>query len=99
MAGLTGSDPPRSQFAVRYAPLYQRRSDIVAGASEPTEAELSAGADEDDEAESASITEGEDKGIPDFWLVALRHHVGISELSASRRPLLVCPRVRARTVR
>lgn len=77
---------PCPQFAVRYAPLYQRRSDIVAGVSEPTEAELSAGADEDDDEETdanAVASTEEDKGIPDFWLIALRNHVGISELSAS----------------
>jgi nucleosome assembly protein 1-like 1 len=78
------------QFAVRYAPLYQRRSDIVSGASEPTEAELAAGADEDDDDENdaagAAASSDEDKGIPDFWLIALRNHVGISELSVSCMP-------------
>lgn len=78
------------QFASRYAPLYKRRSDIVAGSSEPTEAELAAGADEDDEDDEASTTDAdaEDKGIPDFWLVALRNHVGISELSTSPNPFV-----------
>lgn len=80
--------PSLFQFAVRYAPLYQRRSDIVAGVSEPTEAELAAGADEDDDDETpeATISSEEEKGIPDFWLIALRNHVGISELSTSLRP-------------
>ncbi|KAL7416802.1 hypothetical protein BDY24DRAFT_204362 [Mrakia frigida] len=73
------------KFAQRYAPLYERRKAIVNGAVEPTEEEVSAGeaVDEDEESEATIGEVDEDdktKGIPDFWLVALRNHVGISEL-------------------
>lgn len=76
------------QFAERYAPLYERRKAIVTGAIEPTADEVSAGeAVDEDEDGGATIGEVDEddktKGIPDFWLTALRNHVGISELSES----------------
>lgn len=75
-----------AQFATQYAPLYERRADIIAGKIEPTAEEIAAGeaADSDDEDdEEAKVSEikedGEEeapKGIADFWLTALQNHQG-----------------------
>jgi nucleosome assembly protein 1-like 1 len=78
------------KFSKRYAPLYARRAEIIAGKSEPSEDEVHAGnaADEDDEDEDeeARVEElNEDgssdapKGIPEFWLTALKNHSIIGE--------------------
>ncbi|KZT50627.1 NAP-domain-containing protein [Calocera cornea HHB12733] len=75
-------------------PLYKRRLAIIEGEAEPTDKEVESGVesskkeeDEDifDEEESKKKGEGDDvKGIPEFWLTALRNHVGISELITDR---------------
>lgn len=79
------------QFATRYEPLYTRRAAIISGAAEPTEEEVAAGeasndSDDEDEDEepAASVQEIKDgdeemKGIPGFWLTALRNHTIIQE--------------------
>lgn len=88
------------EFAQRYRPLYERRAQIIQGKEEPTKEEVVAGeashADEDDEEEDASAAgekqsladvavpaDGE-KGIPEFWLTALKNHVALSELITER---------------
>jgi len=75
-------------------PLYKRRLAIIEGETEPNDKEVEAGVesskkeeDEDifDEEEAKKKGEGDDvKGIPEFWLTALRNHVGISELITDR---------------
>ncbi|KAJ7606636.1 nucleosome assembly protein [Roridomyces roridus] len=74
-------------------PLYARRYAIITGAAAVTTEEVAAGEaqsikdDEDytpidadtDDAEGADI-----KGIPDFWLTALRNHPGLAELITDR---------------
>ncbi|WVR07412.1 hypothetical protein IAU60_004453 [Kwoniella sp. DSM 27419] len=78
------------KFLSKFQPLYERRQDIITGKAEPTEEEVEAGKasdsdDEDDEEEEAKveeINEGDDadvKGVPEFWLTALKNHVPISE--------------------
>ncbi|OCF37814.1 nucleosome assembly protein 1-like 1 [Kwoniella heveanensis CBS 569] len=79
------------KFLAKFAPLYERRQDIITGKAEPTEAEIEAGKasdsdDESDEEEGAKVEEikegdadAEIKGIPEFWLTALKNHVPISE--------------------
>jgi len=69
--------------------LYQRRLAIISGTSAPTNEEIAAG-------EKYSIKEDEyyeplpkdtppsASGIPEFWLTALRNHVGLSELITDR---------------
>jgi len=64
------------------APLKARRSDIVNGVSEPTAEELAGDEEKESGADAAKPTEkGENiKGIPEFWLVALKHHPEIDQL-------------------
>lgn len=68
------------KFFAKFTPLYEKRSKIVNGQSEPTEEEVEAGkADEEDEDEDADdkadeSTEGSnEKGIPEFWLSAMKN--------------------------
>ena len=79
------------KFASLYAPLYNRRKQIVLGEDEPTAEEVEHGEavdkdDDDDEASLAhlSISADAPKGIPEFWLTALRNHVALSELITER---------------
>ncbi|KAK1222405.1 histone chaperone [Marasmius sp. AFHP31] len=69
-------------------PLYERRHAIISGAAEPT-------AEEIEEGEKQSVKDDEDytplpkditgaHEIPEFWLTALRNHLGISELITDR---------------
>lgn len=78
------------KFAKRYEPLYTRRAEIIAGKVEPTAEEVEAGdaadeEDEDDEDREARVEEINDdegadaKGIPEFWLTALKNHSIIGE--------------------
>ncbi|KAJ9101128.1 hypothetical protein QFC21_003346 [Naganishia friedmannii] len=78
------------KFSKRYAPLYARRAEIIAGKAEPSEDEVHAGNaaddDDDEEEEGARVEEiNEDgssdapKGIPEFWLTALKNHSIIGE--------------------
>jgi len=66
--------------------LYERRQAIISGKAEPTEGDVEAGKaadsdDEDDEEEEEKSTEeGADvKGIPEFWLTALKNAMPIAE--------------------
>jgi nucleosome assembly protein 1-like 1 len=69
-------------------PLYDRRHAIISGAVEPSPEEITAG-------EKSSLKDDPDytplpkdteyaPGIPEFWLTALRNHVGLSELITER---------------
>jgi hypothetical protein len=66
--------------------LYERRQAIISGKAEPTDGDVEAGKaadsdDEDDEEEEEKSTEeGADvKGIPEFWLTALKNAMPIAE--------------------
>lgn len=87
------------KYAERYRPLYERRAAIVQGKAEPTKEEVVAGeaSHEDDEDEDEQSEAGEkqsladvvapadaEKGIPEFWLTALKNHVALSELITER---------------
>lgn len=80
----------KKKFEELYKPLFDRRKEIVVGTSEPTEEEITKGYPEEHKDkvditpaadESAKETE---KGIPNFWLNALRHHVIIDEMITER---------------
>lgn len=70
------------QFFAKFTPLYEKRARIVNGELEPTEEEIEAGEadeeeDEEAEAEKAeadkSATDTDMKGIPEFWLSAMKN--------------------------
>ncbi|KAG8629899.1 hypothetical protein KVT40_001518 [Elsinoe batatas] len=69
------------KFFAKYSPLYEKRAQIVNGTHEPSEEEVQAG-EEDDEDEEDEETKAETKaeegaeaakGIPEFWLSAMKN--------------------------
>jgi nucleosome assembly protein 1-like 1 len=70
-------------------PLYERREAIINGSAEPTPEEIEAGEkqslkdDEDYSPLPADIPAGP-APIPEFWLTALRNHIGIADLITER---------------
>ena len=78
------------KYFAKFTPLYEKRAKIVNGESEPTEAEIKAGEQDEDEegngdsikpeaAEKDMATE-DPKGIPEFWLSAMKNQVSLAEL-------------------
>lgn len=74
-------------------PLYERRHEIIAGKAQPTAEEIAEGEKQsakDDEdytplpATSSSDASASTSGIPEFWLTALRNHIGITDLITER---------------
>ncbi|RKP12153.1 hypothetical protein BJ684DRAFT_11916, partial [Piptocephalis cylindrospora] len=73
-----------------YAPLYERRRELIAGAGqEVTDAEIAAGKEEDvpedpqeteDSSDAAAAAVQPATGIPEFWLTALKNHQLLAEL-------------------
>ncbi|KAJ9500477.1 histone chaperone [Exophiala xenobiotica] len=79
------------KYFAKFTPLYEKRAAIVNGATEPTEEEIAAGkSDEDDEeaepeADNEEKTSTEDaKGIPEFWLSAMKNQISLAELITDR---------------
>ena len=72
------------RFFAKFTPLYEKRAKIVNGAAEPTDADVELGEEdeeEDDEEAAAAKAEAEKdttvdadaKGIPEFWLSAMKN--------------------------
>ncbi|KEF61758.1 nucleosome assembly protein 1-like 1 [Exophiala aquamarina CBS 119918] len=80
------------KYFAKFTPLYEKRSAIVNGEVEPTEGEVEAGkADEDEEDEPNEEQDQEDKaaqedvkGIPEFWLTAIKNQISLAELITDR---------------
>ncbi|KAF8522490.1 nucleosome assembly protein [Hysterangium stoloniferum] len=86
------------KYLALYNPLFDRRYAITSGAAAPTRAEVTAGEaqslEEDPEYVALpptsppftpiSPTITSTPGIPQFWLTALRNHVGLSDLITDR---------------
>ncbi|CCL99941.1 uncharacterized protein FIBRA_01966 [Fibroporia radiculosa] len=71
-------------------PLYERRHAIITGAAQPTPEEVEAGEkesakdDSDYSPLSKEVVDSPAAPIPEFWLTALRNHVGLSEIITDR---------------
>ncbi|KAL9093313.1 MAG: hypothetical protein Q9165_004054 [Trypethelium subeluteriae] len=87
------------RYFAKFTPLYEKRARIVNGQAEPTEEEVEAGEkkevedEEGDEEEAkelpepveATETSGVDvKGIPEFWLSAMKNQISLAELITDR---------------
>ena len=79
------------KYFAKFTPLYQKRAAIVNGESEPTEAEIQAGEeddDSDDEEDKAAVKTEESadavKGIPEFWLSAMKNQISLAEMITDR---------------
>ena len=77
------------KYFAKFTPLYQKRANIVNGASEPTVEEIKAG-EEDEEQNNAEPAEKSEeatenvKGIPEFWLSAMKNQVSLAEMITDR---------------
>jgi nucleosome assembly protein 1-like 1 len=79
------------KYFAKFSPLYEKRSAIVNGKSEPTEDEIKAG-EEDDEPETEDAPKSETKsdvpdnvsGIPEFWLSAMKNQISLAEMITDR---------------
>lgn len=78
------------KYFAKFTPLYQKRAKIVNGATEPSEAEIKAGEQDDEEGEEGESNKPEStdkdesaeslKGIPEFWLSAMKNQISLAEL-------------------
>lgn len=84
------------KYFAKFTPLYERRSAIVNGQTEPTEEEIKAGEEneadgtkpEEDSTSGASqqqdATAEVPSGIPEFWLSAMKNQVTLAEMITDR---------------
>lgn len=79
------------KYFAKFTPLYEKRAKIVNGGTEPTEEEVKIGEqqDEDDEEGAPAEEKNEDagenvKGIPEFWLSAMKNQVSLAEMITDR---------------
>ncbi|KAH8632960.1 putative nucleosome assembly protein [Alternaria alternata] len=80
------------KYFAKFTPLYQTRAKIVNGNEEPSEDQVKVGEqqDEDDEDEDQpepelNKDEGKDvKGIPEFWLSAMKNQISLAEMITDR---------------
>lgn len=82
------------KYFAKFTPLYEKRSAIVNGQTEPTEEEIKAGEDENFEVQPKA-PEGDEEGIeldipenvagiPEFWLSAMKNQVTFAEIITDR---------------
>ena len=81
--------PSTPQYLELQTPLYERRIAIISDAAKATPEEIAAGQEvskkEDENYNSKSYDDDDVPApIPEFWLTALRNHVGLSELITER---------------
>ncbi|ELQ43602.1 nucleosome assembly protein [Pyricularia oryzae Y34] len=83
------------KYFAKFTPLYQKRSAIVNGSNEPTESEIEAGEESDEvdeegekkevKTEETAASEASDvKGIPEFWLSAMKNQISLAEMITDR---------------
>ncbi|KAL2067861.1 hypothetical protein VTL71DRAFT_15959 [Oculimacula yallundae] len=76
------------KYFAKFTPLYQKRATIINGAAEPTEAEIKAGEEDDEDVDDEPVEKSEEasdvKGIPEFWLSAMKNQVSLAEMITDR---------------
>jgi nucleosome assembly protein 1-like 1 len=77
------------KYFAKFTPLYQKRAQIVNGATEPTAEEIKAGEEDDEPSEAEPSAKSEEtaenvKGIPEFWLSAMKNQVSLAEMITDR---------------
>lgn len=80
-------DQRKSQYLELQKPLYDRRFAIITGEAQPSQEEVEAGEQisaKDDPEYSPLPKDTPGAAIPEFWLTALRNHVGLSEIITER---------------
>ncbi|KAI8144749.1 hypothetical protein BJV82DRAFT_667305 [Fennellomyces sp. T-0311] len=88
------------KYLALYTPLYDKRTEIVTGKYEPTDEEVALGEKVDQEDEGQQKEQAKEKneqqeerapmkGIPEFWLTALKNHPQISETITDQDELVL----------
>lgn len=79
------------KYFEKFTPLYQKRAQIINGATEPTAEEIKAGEEDEDEIEGESESANKEEastenvsGIPEFWLSAMKNQVSLAEMITDR---------------
>ncbi|KAF3919177.1 hypothetical protein AA313_de0201620 [Arthrobotrys entomopaga] len=76
------------KYFAKFQPLYEKRLRIVNGVEEPTEADVAAGTTEGEEIEEDTKmdedTGAPGKGIPEFWLSAMKNSTSLAETVTDR---------------
>ncbi|KAI8965656.1 nucleosome assembly protein [Daldinia sp. FL1419] len=83
------------KYFAKFTPLYEKRAAIVNGKDEPTDEQVKAGEDDENEKDEADEAEkGEEKatpetgelvkGIPEFWLSAMKNQISLAEMITDR---------------
>ena len=79
------------KYFAKFTPLYQKRAQIVNGATEPTDEEVKVGEEDQEEDEEATKVEKTEEststepvsGIPEFWLSAMKN-LSLAEMITDR---------------
>jgi nucleosome assembly protein 1-like 1 len=80
------------KYFAKFTPLYQSRAKIINGETEPTEEQVTVGEKKDDDDDEDDVPEeelnkdeGKDvKGIPEFWLSAMKNQISLAEMITDR---------------
>ncbi|KAF4469905.1 nucleosome assembly 1-like 1 [Fusarium albosuccineum] len=81
------------KYFAKFSPLYEKRSAIVNGKTEPTEDEVKAGEEDDEPEAEGAASKTEEKsdapaevpsGIPEFWLSAMKNQISLAEMITDR---------------
>lgn len=75
------------KYFAKFTPLYQKRAQIVNGAAEPTSEEIKSGEEDDEPSEEPAEKEettSDVKGIPEFWLSAMKNQISLAEMITDR---------------
>ncbi|KAI1398123.1 nucleosome assembly protein [Hypoxylon fuscum] len=81
------------KYFAKFTPLYEKRAAIVNGKEEPTDDQVKAGEEDQEEDEEAKAEKSEDKasetaeavkGIPEFWLSAMKNQISLAEMITDR---------------
>ncbi|KAE8444395.1 hypothetical protein EG329_000595 [Mollisiaceae sp. DMI_Dod_QoI] len=76
------------KYFAKFTPLYQKRAKIVNGVAEPTAEEIKSGEEDEEQDETEPAEKSEElsdvKGIPEFWLSAMKNQVSLAEMITDR---------------
>ncbi|KAK6362118.1 hypothetical protein TWF730_005815 [Orbilia blumenaviensis] len=75
------------KYFAKFKPLYEKRSRIVNGQEEPTQEDIIAGTAEGEEVDDTKMEEDTAsvaKGIPEFWLSAMKNSTSLAETVTDR---------------
>lgn len=76
------------KYFAKFTPLYQKRAKIINGIAEPTAEEVKSGEEDEEQDEAEPVEKSEVpsdvKGIPEFWLSAMKNQVSLAEMITDR---------------